>query len=124
VHAVPTDRPRRAELDHAGGEVRFALPTGLPDAVDRPASRLSATPFAETERGPDGALAGTVGQVIGTGEGRGIGLAYVVFALVMGSINLGALGLRTLRRFDTEVPDSLPDDVVGVQERERAAPTG
>jgi amino acid adenylation domain-containing protein len=72
----------------------------------------------------DGALAGTVGQVIGTGEGRGIGLAYVVFALVMGSINLGALGLRTLRRFDTEVPDSLPDDVVGVQERERAAPVG
>ena len=65
-----------------------------------------------------GGLAGTVGQVIGTGEGRGIGFAYVVFALVMGAINLGALGLRVLRRFDTEVPDALADDLVGVQERE------
>ncbi|CAA9435310.1 MAG: Polyketide synthase modules and related proteins, partial [uncultured Pseudonocardia sp.] len=67
---------------------------------------------------PGGALAGSVGAVIGTGDGRGIGLAYVVFALIMGTINLGAFGLRVLRRFDTEVPDALPDDLVGQQERE------
>lgn len=36
----------------------------------------------------------------------------------MGTINLGAFGLRVLRRLDTEVPDALPDDLVGRQERE------
>ncbi|MDQ7802937.1 amino acid adenylation domain-containing protein [Amycolatopsis sp. A133] len=68
---------------------------------------------------PGGALAGSVGTVLGTGEGRGVGLAYVVYALVLLLINIGGFGVRLLRRFDTEVPDSLPDDLVGAQERER-----
>jgi surfactin synthase thioesterase subunit/MFS family permease len=68
---------------------------------------------------PGGALAGSVGAVLGTGEGRGVGLAYVVYALILLLINVGGFSLRLLRRFDTEVPDSLPDDLVGAQERER-----
>ncbi|WP_037305805.1 non-ribosomal peptide synthetase/MFS transporter [Amycolatopsis orientalis] len=68
---------------------------------------------------PGGALTGSVGAVLGTGETRGIGLAYVVFALILLLINVGGFSLRLLRRFDTEVPDSLPDDLVGAQERER-----
>ncbi|WIV54660.1 non-ribosomal peptide synthetase/MFS transporter [Amycolatopsis nalaikhensis] len=68
---------------------------------------------------PGGALAGSVGSVLGTGEGRGVGLAYVVYALILLLINAGGFAVRLLRRFDTEVPDSLPDDLVGAQERER-----
>ncbi|MET8998776.1 amino acid adenylation domain-containing protein [Amycolatopsis sp. NPDC004169] len=68
---------------------------------------------------PGGALSGTVGTVLGTGEGRGVGLAYVVYALILLLINAGGFSIRLLRRFDTEVPDSLPDDLVGAQERER-----
>ncbi|MFG1647435.1 amino acid adenylation domain-containing protein [Amycolatopsis sp. NPDC049252] len=68
---------------------------------------------------PGGALAGSVGSVLGTGEGRGVGLAYVVYALVLLVINLGGFAVKLLRRFDTEVPDSLPDDLVGAQVRER-----
>ncbi|SFB44018.1 amino acid adenylation domain-containing protein [Amycolatopsis marina] len=68
---------------------------------------------------PGGTLAGSVGELIGTGTGRGIGFAFVVFALLLVSVNLGGFCLRLLRRFDTEVPDSLPDDLVGAQERER-----
>ena len=67
----------------------------------------------------DGALAGSVGAVIGAGPGRGVALAYLVFALILLAINLGGFAVRLLRRFDTEVPDSLPDDLVGAQERER-----
>jgi surfactin synthase thioesterase subunit len=68
---------------------------------------------------PDGALAGSVGAVLGTGEGRGVGLAYVVYALILLLVNVGGFAVKLLRRFDTEVPDSLPDDLVGAQERER-----
>jgi hypothetical protein len=45
VHAVPTDRPRRAELRYAGGEARFAVPPPLRTGVDALAARLSCTPF-------------------------------------------------------------------------------
>ena len=68
---------------------------------------------------PGGALAGTVGAVIGTGPGRGIGFAFVVFAVLMVIVTACMFGIRLLRRFDTEVPDSLPDDLVGAQERGR-----
>ncbi|MBG0832464.1 amino acid adenylation domain-containing protein [Planomonospora sp. ID67723] len=68
---------------------------------------------------PDGALADSVGAVLGTGDGRGVGLTYVVFALVMAATTVCAFGVRLLRDFDTEVPDSLPDDLVGIQERQR-----
>jgi hypothetical protein len=64
---------------------------------------------------PGGALAGTVGRVIGTGDGRGIGFSYVVFGLAMVLVALVASRVRTLTRLDTELPDALPDDLVGVQ---------
>jgi amino acid adenylation domain-containing protein len=64
---------------------------------------------------PGGALAGTVGQVIGVGEGRGIGLSYLVLGLLIVGLSLAALRNRALARFDRDVPDALPDDVVGIQ---------
>ncbi|SCG74711.1 non-ribosomal peptide synthetase/MFS transporter [Micromonospora coxensis] len=78
-----------------------------------------ATGLFEPMLAPDGALAGSVGAVIGTGTGRGIGFAYVCFGLVLVLITLGGFAIRMLRRFDIEVPDSLPDDLIGAQERER-----
>ncbi|MFL6127650.1 MAG: amino acid adenylation domain-containing protein, partial [Mycobacteriales bacterium] len=73
---------------------------------------------------PDGALAGTVGQVIGTGAGRGIGFSYLVFGFAMVLVALAALRVRSLVRLDEELPDALPDDLVGMQELEsRAAGT-
>ncbi|MET9337550.1 amino acid adenylation domain-containing protein [Nonomuraea sp. NPDC003804] len=64
---------------------------------------------------PGGALAGTVGAVIGVGEGRGIAFLYLVCAVGMVLVVAGALRVRRLARFDTEVPDALPDDLVGVE---------
>jgi hypothetical protein len=62
-----------------------------------------------------GPLAGTVGTVIGTGDGRGIGFMYVCFALAMAVTVLVALRVKALSRFDDVVPDALPDDLVGVE---------
>ncbi|GAB3897952.1 hypothetical protein GCM10027612_55180 [Microbispora bryophytorum subsp. camponoti] len=64
---------------------------------------------------PDGPLAGTAGAVLGTGAGRGIGFMYACFGVAIAVIALVALRIRVLRRFDTDVPDALPDDVVGYQ---------
>jgi MFS family permease len=60
-----------------------------------------------------GRLAGSVGAVIGVGPGRGIGLGYVLVGLALLAVTAGGFAIRMLRRFDTEVEDSLPDDLVG-----------
>ncbi|MET7331149.1 amino acid adenylation domain-containing protein [Nonomuraea sp. NPDC005650] len=70
---------------------------------------------------PDGPLAATAGALLGTGDGRGIGLMYVAFGLAIALIAVSALRVRVLARFDSEVPDALPDDLVGVQELRRRA---
>ena len=62
----------------------------------------------------DGPLASTVGAVIGTGPGRGVGLLYLVLAVAMLVLVVGALRVRTLARFDRDVPDAAPDDLIGV----------
>ncbi|MEU6410080.1 amino acid adenylation domain-containing protein [Microbispora sp. NPDC046933] len=64
---------------------------------------------------PDGPLAGTVGRVIGVGEGRGIGLLYVVCGLAIALTITLALRHPALARFDQETPDAEPDDLVGLE---------
>ncbi|MGP3963226.1 non-ribosomal peptide synthetase/MFS transporter [Nonomuraea sp. 3N208] len=70
---------------------------------------------------PDGPLAATAGALLGTGDGRGIGLMYVAFGLAIALIAVCAMRVRVLARFDGEVPDALPDDLVGIQELRRRA---
>ncbi|MGZ2359293.1 amino acid adenylation domain-containing protein [Streptomyces sp. 372A] len=67
-----------------------------------------------------GALAGSVGRVLGTGPGRGIGLMYLLCCLVMLALVALALRLPVLARFDREVPDAEPDDLIGLRERAAA----
>ncbi len=62
----------------------------------------------------DGALAGSVGRLIGTGDGRGIGLLYLLFGLAMALLVLVCLAVPALRHFDRDVPDAEPDDLVGL----------
>jgi amino acid adenylation domain-containing protein len=73
---------------------------------------------------PGGALATTVGRVIGTGAGRGIGLMYLVFAAIMAVMVLVAMRYPALARFDAEVPDAEPDDLLGLAELDRRARPG
>ncbi|MFL6119209.1 MFS transporter, partial [Actinophytocola sp.] len=93
------------------------LPIGF--AVLAPA----ATAVFEPLMARHGALADTAGALIGTGDGRGIGLGYVVFGLALVLVTIAGFSVRLLRRFDSEVADSLPDDLIGAQERERRLAT-
>ncbi|HEY7485632.1 MAG TPA: amino acid adenylation domain-containing protein [Streptosporangiaceae bacterium] len=69
-----------------------------------------------------GPLAGNVGALIGTGPGRGIGLMYVLFALAIVTITVVAMRTPTLARFDDEIPDATPDDLIGVERLRRRTP--
>src|SRR5262249_22739547 len=64
----------------------------------------------------------TVGVVLGVGEGRGIGLVYVLFGLCIAAVAVVALRHRVLSRFDEQVPDAMPDDLLGVQTRQVGQP--
>ncbi|QKW14165.1 non-ribosomal peptide synthetase/MFS transporter [Verrucosispora sp. NA02020] len=72
----------------------------------------------------DGVLAGTVGAVIGVGPGRGHGLLYVLFGLCIAVTALVSLATPVLSRFDDEVPDAPPDDLVGIEERRARSAAG
>ncbi|MFJ9952359.1 amino acid adenylation domain-containing protein [Kitasatospora sp. NPDC091207] len=84
------------------------LPVGF--AVVAPLGPRLVQPLVD-ENGP---LAGTVGRLIGTGEGRGIGLLYLLFGLAMALLVLICLAVPALRHFDRDVPDAEPDDLVGL----------
>ncbi|GAA0433513.1 hypothetical protein Acor_07680 [Acrocarpospora corrugata] len=56
-----------------------------------------------------------IGVATGLGPDRGIGLLYLVCGLAIGIIAVTALRIRTLARFDEEVPDAVPDDLVGTE---------
>ncbi|RGC69341.1 Dimodular nonribosomal peptide synthase [Micromonospora sp. MW-13] len=97
------------------------LPLGF--AVLAPA----ATAFFGPRLMPGGALASTAGAVVGVGEGRGIALVYVLAGLAIVVLVLVASRIDAIARFDTEAPDAIPDDLVGVQslhDRRSPAPAG
>ncbi|MEJ7648072.1 MAG: amino acid adenylation domain-containing protein [Nakamurella sp.] len=73
---------------------------------------------------PGGSLADSVGTVIGTGAGRGTALAFVIFGAMMTLNAVAGLCIRALRDLDLEVPDSLPDDLIGLEELERTRGSG
>ncbi|RJL21434.1 non-ribosomal peptide synthetase/MFS transporter [Bailinhaonella thermotolerans] len=66
-----------------------------------------------------GALASTVGAVIGTGPGRGLAFAYLLCGVGLAIAAAIGLRVRALARLDTDLPDALPDDLIGIQLRER-----
>ncbi|WP_113703492.1 MFS transporter, partial [Nonomuraea lactucae] len=64
---------------------------------------------------PGGALASTVGMVIGVGEGRGIAFMYILLGLGIALHVLVSMRIPVLARFDDEVPEAEPDDLVGAR---------
>ena len=55
---------------------------------------------------PNGALAGSVGAVIGTGAGRGIGLMFIVLGVLLMAAAAVASSVTAIRRVD-ELPDAV-----------------
>lgn len=70
---------------------------------------LSADLLFEPALAPGGSLASSVGQIIGVGEGRGVGLMFIIMGVISLTATLvGALYPR-LRLLDTELPDVIDD---------------
>ncbi|MYS82707.1 non-ribosomal peptide synthetase/MFS transporter [Embleya scabrispora] len=68
---------------------------------------------------PGGALASSVGRVIGVGDGRGTGFLYLLCASAMIVLALASFRHRVIAGFDDEVPDAMPDDLIGIEERRK-----
>jgi len=79
-----------------------------------PAAYLVAGPLAdyvfEPLRATGGALSGNIGQFIGVGPGRGIGLLYMVLGIFTTLIVGGGYLYPRLRRVELELPDALVED--------------
>jgi hypothetical protein len=61
---------------------------------------------------PGGALAASLaGQLLGVGPGRGIGLLFVLAALVLLAASLGAYAAPRIRCLEAELPDALADSL-------------
>jgi hypothetical protein len=58
---------------------------------------------------PDGTLAPTVGRLLGTGEGRGIGLLFLVLAALMVLVSLWGYLQPRIRHVEDDLPDAVPD---------------
>ncbi|WP_283134668.1 MFS transporter [Rhizohabitans arisaemae] len=59
---------------------------------------------------PGGALAASVGAVIGVGPGRGIALIFLVDGALLIGLALVVYLLPRLRKLETELPDAVPDE--------------
>lgn len=81
--------------------IAYLLAGPLADRVFEPALR------------PGGALADTVGRVLGTGPGRGIGLQFIVIGFLLIAAALAGLSSR-LRNIEQDLPDALPAPPVAI----------
>jgi MFS family permease len=79
--------------------------------ITAPVSYLAAGPLADRVFEPllaaGGPLAGSVGRVLGVGEGRGIGLLFVVLGTLTALISLWGYLQPRVRRVEAELPDTL-----------------
>ncbi len=84
---------------------------GMLSSAAMPVGALIAGPLAdgvfEPLLRPDGALAGSVGAIIGVGDGRGTALIFGLLGLLL--VLLAATG-RGMRGLDEQLPDAIPDE--------------
>lgn len=87
----------------------FAILRVMSEAA-MPVGYLLAGPLAEFVfeplMAPNGALAGSVGAVIGTGPGRGLALMFVLLGVAMLITAAAGYGVRSIRRVEEELPDA------------------
>jgi hypothetical protein len=93
----------------------FALRRMIAQAIS-PVAILMAGPLADRVFEPlmanDGALAGTIGRVIGTGPGRGIGLMVILSGVGIALVALAGWLHPRVRNLESELPDQIADEPV------------
>jgi hypothetical protein len=77
-----------------------------------PLAYLLAGPLADRVFEPllavEGPLAGSIGRLIGVGQGRGIAFLYMVFGGFILGVTMWAMLYPRLRRLELGIPDALP----------------
>jgi len=90
-----------------------------------PVSYLAAGPIADGILEPlmadDGGLASTVGRFIGTGDGRGYALFFLILAGAAVLTGIAALGYEPLRTLEETMPDVMPEQAPSVATAESPA---
>ncbi|MEM6731608.1 MAG: MFS transporter, partial [Myxococcota bacterium] len=59
-----------------------------------------------------GRLAGSVGELIGVGDGRGMAFMYILIGATLIVTTLISVAIPGLRLLEDRVPDHVPDDAV------------
>jgi hypothetical protein len=79
----------------------------------RPLAYLAAGPLADRLFEPllleGGPLAGSIGQIVGVGAGRGIGLLFVAMGITKVAVTLGGFLYPRIRLIEDELPDAVVD---------------
>ena len=79
----------------------------------RPLAYLLAGPLAdllfEPLLAPQGVLSGSLGQIIGTGPGRGIACLFMVMGVLKILVSLGGWFYPRVRRVEEELPDAIAE---------------
>ncbi len=82
--------------------------------IAAPLSLLAAGPLLDRVFQPlmdaDGALADSIGSIIGTGDGRGAALFLIGLGVIGIVVSLLALAYPRLRNLEAELPDAVPDE--------------
>lgn len=95
-----------------GAQGRVFAMRGVAATLAQPLSSILAGPLADRIFNPllmpGGSLAGSVGRLIGTGPGRGIGLMFMLFGVVLLGTTLFGIANPRLRRVESDLPDALP----------------
>jgi DHA3 family macrolide efflux protein-like MFS transporter len=82
-------------------------------AIAAPAAMLLAGPLADYVFEPllavEGPLARSVGQIIGVGEGRGVGLMFILMGILNILVTVGGYLYPRLRLVEDELPDVIAD---------------
>ena len=77
----------------------------------RPLAYLIAGPLAdrvfEPLLAPGGPLAPSVGQLLGTGPGRGIGLLFIIMGIIKALVSIGGYLYPRIRLVEDELPDAV-----------------
>ena len=65
-----------------------------------------------------GALTSSIGQVIGTGGGRGVALFFIIVGLLLAILTIGGYLYPSLRKLEDELPDVSDQESQAEQEKE------
>ncbi len=87
---------------------------GMVSMAAMPLAYLISGPAADLLFNPllmeDGKLAASIGRIVGTGEGRGIGLMFVIAGLGAALASAAAYLNPRIRRVEEELPDAEPEE--------------